>query len=225
MTTTLPMPATTQRAHAEPAWKGDRLAALADVAALPAGKDGIRAADRNFQWAWEDPTNPVTDQPGHGRAYCLHYATPAKNNYTFILDGRKVRPMTADEHARPILKWSADDVRKWRRDNDPASERPATYFEMVTEAVRLGVVICAELKSSAFTNPGPALQLVQAAKNAGHPPWYMALYKSMPYAREKCAAIVNSGGQFAVIFGKFQQYRPDYHLKVTSWPVKPTRVW
>lgn len=97
---------------------------------------------------------------------------------------------------------------------------------MIREAVKLGVTITAELKSKAFgLELGPAAHLVATARHYGHPPYFMALYRSMPYCREKCAHVVRAGGAFAVIFGRYPEHRTAFAQAVKSWPVKPTRVW
>lgn len=218
------MPANTQRAHSDPSWLGDRLAALDDVARQPKGPDGIRAADRNFQWAWHDPSNVSRG----GVAFCMHWEDPHRNNYNFILtsDGKRTRPMTGGERGRSILKWRATDVYRWRRTSSVHSERPPTYAEMVRKAVAVGVVITAELKSNVFATKMAAQQVVNSAKRAGHPPYFMALYHSMPYCQQKCQAIINAGGQFAPIFGNWQYLRRGmFAVDVKRWNPKPTRVW
>ena len=220
---TVSMPAHTQRAHFEPSWKGDRLEALAEVARHPLGRDGIRAIDCNFQWAWRDPA----DHTKGGGAFALHWGNPAQDNYHFIVleGGRHTRPMTRAELSLNVAHWPLEAVHRWRRDASHTSARPPTYAAMVREAVRLDVVICAELKSKAFRLLGPAAHLVHTARHYGHPPYFMALYRSMPYCREKCAHVVRAGGAFAVIFGRFPEHRAAFAQAVPSWPVQPTRVW
>lgn len=218
------MPAQTQRAHSDPSWVGDRLGALDDVARQGRGPDGIIAADRNFQWAWHDPRFHSRG----GAAYCLHWEDPHRNNYRHILEagGKRTRPMTRAELGRSITRWRASDVRRWRRTSSIHSERPPTYVAMARKAVAVGVVITAELKSNAFAEQLPARQIVNAAKRAGHPPYFMALYGSMPLCRQKCQAIVRAGGQFAVIFGNWQYLRKGrFAVAVKFWNPKPTRTW
>jgi len=215
-----PMPPSTQRAHFEPAWKGDRLIALDQVAARPPGPDGINAIDCNFQWFWNDPKIPAEG----GEAFALHYAAPGRNNFTYINAGNgRVREMTRAELRR--RKWRPEQVRRWRRGPTLDSASPKTYRQMAAHAVEVGATITGELKSPAFRRHIPARHVVTAAKQAGHPPWFMALYGSMPFASGKCAAIIGAGGEFAVIFGRYQSLRAGFRKAVKTWPVKPTQVW
>lgn len=214
------MPASTQRAHFDPAWRGDSFAGIDTVAKQSPGEDGVRAIDNNFQWFWRRRRRLGRRR---GIAFALHWRDPGKNNFRYILDGGRVRPMTRAELRR--TRWTAEQVRRWRRGPSRTSAAPRTYAAMVRHAVAKDVVICAELKSPAFRRRVPAQTLVAAAKRAGHPPWYMALYGSMPYCRGKCKAVVNAGGEFAVIFGRYQHHRTYFRRAVRSWRVKPTRVW
>jgi hypothetical protein len=217
------MPEHTQRAHSDPSWTGDSLAALDTVAKMAVGPDGIRAADRNFQWAWNDPK----DHSKGGIVFCLHWAHPPLNNYHYLLEpgAKKARPMTHAETARSVSRWPSALVRRWRRTADPKSAQPPTYGAMVKKAVSVGVVITAELKSDEFAIPEVAAQVVATAKFYKHPPYFMALWYSMPNCKGKCEAIVNAGGQFAVIFGTHQEYRTRFAEAVKTWPVQPTRIW
>lgn len=217
------MPAHTQRAHSDPSWKGDSLAALDLDKHRTKGPDGIIALDKNFQWVWNDPK----DHSKGGFAVCMHWGNAGQNNYHHILTdgGKRTRPMTPAERSRSINDWRATDVRRWRRTASVHSERPPSYAAMVRKAVQVGVIIIGELKSSAFATKMAAQQVVNAAVRAGHPPYFMALYGSMPKCRQKCQAIVKAGGQFAVIFGTYQWRRKQFHLAVKLWNPKPTREW
>lgn len=216
------MPITTQRAHFEPAWKGDRFIGLKIVSKSQLGPDGIRAIDNNIQWFWRKRKK---GSPRSGEAFALHWRNPARNNFPYIVDEQtgRVRPMTPAELRR--TDWQPSEVHRWRRGKSKHSAKPRTYKAMARRAAKLGVVICGELKTPAFRRKIPAQHVVNAAISVGHPPWFMALFRSMPYCRGKCKAIIRAGGQFAVIFGRYQHYRSKFHKAVKRWPVQPTRVW
>ncbi len=215
------MPASTQRAHFEPAWTGDSFVGLRQVSRHDLGPDGIRATDTNLQWFWRKRRR---GQPRTGEAFALHWRDPARNNFRYIVTKRgRVRPMTRAELRR--THWTPAQVHRWRRGPSKHSAKPRTYKAMARRAVALDVVIIGELKTPAFRRPVPAQYVVDAAVAVGHPPWFMALYGSMPRCRGKCRAVIKAGGQFAVIFGRFQRLRPTFRRAVRSWRVKPTRVW
>lgn len=205
-----PMP-NTQRAHADPK-AGDGKAFIRKVARSRAGADGIKAADCNFQL--------VRDKQGRDMAVMMHWTTPAANGYTRVKTARGWRGMTTAERRRPASSWGFEGVRTWRR---PNGERPMTYGEAVRYAASKGVVIVAELKSTRFASEAKMREMVAAAKRAGHPAWFMALYGSMRDCRGKCAATIDAGGQFQVIFGKHQKFARTTPPDWSDW-VKPTRV-
>ena len=87
--------------------------------------------------------------------------------------------------------------------------------------MRVGITIVLELKNKPFARRAIAEQIVRTAKNAGHRPVFMALY-NMAKIREKAAAVVKAGGQFAVIYGKRQFLRRLSRHAAKKWAVKPT---
>ena len=203
---TMPTP---RRAHFEPSWRGDRLWAINRVAELAVGPDMVRAIDMNFQW-------------GGGRAWNIHWANPAMNNYRYVIDLHtgKVRRMTLRELRRPVHKWH-DGAMRWRRGPHKGSARPHTYAEVAAYAKLKGVLVCAEIKSRAFGTAEAAEYLVRAAREAGHPPWFMAL-ASMRGVRRKAVAIHNAGGQFALIFGRFRPRKPS---DWAQWSYAVSAIW
>lgn len=200
---------TPKRAHFKPSWRGDRLAAINIVAKRPLGVDAVRAIDMNFQW-------------GGGRAWNVHWKSPAMNNYRYVIDLHtgKVRRMTLAELGRPIHKWH-DGAMRWRRGPHKGSARPHTYAEVAAYAKLKGVLVCAEIKSRAFGRQAAAEYLVKAARDAGHPPWFMALLH-MRGARAKAMAIHNAGGQFALIFGRYRIVKP---LDWPEWKKYVSAIW
>jgi hypothetical protein len=218
------LPRRTQRKHWEPAWKGDRLSAMAVLGHVAPGRDKIRAADTNYQWYWRRGQKGIA-----GEAYACHYAAPGKNNWRHIKAGataKSIRPMTRTELRR--TEWDAEDVALWRRPKAKGGwEKPATYRQMARAARAHGGYIIAELKDAAFALLAVARYMVAEAAAAGHPPWFMALFGSMTKCREKCAAIKQAGGQFLVIFGRAsltRRWRPVYRLRVRTWSIKPDAV-
>lgn len=219
------MPAATQRAHFKPSWRGDRLAAIAAVARRPLGRDHIRAIDMNFQWAWN-----ALGQPGKGgEGFNIHWGKPIQNNYRFILPtstAKRARRMTRAELRRPITKWTAGQVARWRRGPHPASARPCTYYECAAYAQRRGVVVCAEVKTPAFAREVPMKHMVDAARRANHPPFFMALREMGGVAKAEQAA--RQGGWGAVIHGKFKGRRNASRRQINGQPPairNRIRIW
>lgn len=200
------MPRAFPRAHFQPSWKGDRLAAINVVSRMK-----HKGIDMNFQW-------------GEEVAWCMHWTTPARNNYTYLMvrGAKKARRMSVGERNRPISKWTDDQISKWRRTSNPKSARPRTYATCARYAAERKVVICAELKSQAFATPKAAQYMVSSAKAVGHRPWFMALYK-MKNVRGKAKAISEAGGEFAVIFGNFPHKRPPADWN--HWDQWVSQVW
>lgn len=200
---------TPHRAHFEPPWRGDRLAAINRVAKMPLGADAVRGIDMNFQWG------------GH-RAWNIHWARPIMNNYRFVIDLQtgKVRRMTLRELHRPVHQWS-DGALRWRRGPHKGSARPHTYAEVVAYAMLKGVLVCAELKSPQFGTAEAAQYLVRSAREANHPAWFMAL-QHMRGARRKAEAIAAAGGQFALIFGRFRPVKPN---DWAAWSQHVSAIW
>ena len=200
---------TPRRAHFEPSWRGDRLAAINKVAKLPLGEDAVRAIDMNFQWDGR-------------RAWNIHWASPLMNNYRFVIDAKigKVRRMTFRELRRPVWKW-ADGAYRWRRGPRKTSARPHTYAAVVRYAKPRGVLVTAEIKTRTFGTAAAARYLVESARRADVPPWFMALLH-MAKARQKAEAISAAGGQFALIFGRYRIVKPrDW----AQWSKHVSAIW
>lgn len=219
-------PKHTHRAHAPGGreWEGDTLAALNRWA-----DEGESFADQNFQGVAEDPVDAETNLDADFVVFGMHSRTPEENNYHYYLEDGAVtaRYMTKAELHRQVGigkdRWSAAEVHRWRRTHHPKSPRPRTYFEHVTRAVEVGIVITAELKSPWFGRQHIAEHLVAVARDAHHPPLFMALW-NMRNVRGKAIAIIRAGGGFGVIFGKWKYRRVVARRAIKSWPVQP-RIW
>lgn len=211
----------TQRAHADPK-VGDGAAFLKRVSRASVGRDGLRAVDCNFQVI-------RSRKSGKQIAVMAHWASMARNGYTKIIDAKtgRLRNMTRLEKSRPFSTWKWEDASRARRAN---GDRLLTYGQAAHLAVRLGVVIVAELKSTAFASLELMRRMVAAAKGAGHPAWFMALYGSMKACKQKALATVHAGGQFLVIFGRYRTKfarrtpvgerwwsTPGVHVERSSW--------
>ncbi len=223
MTMIQEMPKKTQRHHFDPSFKGDGLHGIDVVAKDPVGPDGIRCGDFNFQQVWTDPKD---HSKGSG-AMCMHWGNARQNNYHYIVvkGTKRVRKMTEEELDRHVSEWHNEDIYRWRMTADYDSTAPVSYATMVKYAVKKNVYIAAEIKSKTFGEGDIMEHLVKTANYYGHPPWFMALYRTMPGCRDKCAATIRGGGQFAVIFGTSQNNRTRFYAAVKTWPEKPTRVW
>ena len=203
-----PMPPVTQRAHFTPQ-AGDSVSALVKVGRMRPGPDGVRAVDVNFQ---------LVD----GTPVAIHWSTPGRNGYDrFINDAGVEQDMTPEQRRRPAEKWGLRGVLSWRR---PNGDRPLTYAEAVELAVNLDVVICAELKSPGFADVNVMRGMVDAARAAGHPPWFMALLK-MKNAKGKAISTARAGGSFALIFGKFRSTTKRPPADWDEWRHAVARVW
>jgi hypothetical protein len=215
------MPARLPRKHFKPSWRGDRPAAIRALGRKAKRQHRDLAIDINFQWVWIDPF----DRAKGGRARAMHWTTPKRNNYRWILERNgKCRRMTRTELNQPVSRWKDAEVARWRRTRNPHSERPNGYGGLVRLAVQNRVIIAAELKSPDFARDVAARYLVNAARAAGHPAWFMALI-NMKNCRGKCEAIERNGGQFAVIFGRFRRLARKPPADWSDWNPKPTRLW
>lgn len=187
-------------------------------------RDGV---DINTQVVWNDPTHK--DKTHGCTIFCLHGRTAASNGYGYIVgtDG-KVRRMTHEEQHRDLDHWSAGQVRRWRRGKAKKSAHPVTLRGALRFLHLHGGTGVIELKSRAFRIWWVAEQAVNACKAEGHPPWFKAL-SNMAYAAEKCAAIREAHGEFALIFGKHVKGRVARVVTgraiTRSWPVKPNAIW
>ncbi|MCW2758046.1 MAG: hypothetical protein JWO46_1792 [Nocardioidaceae bacterium] len=210
------MPAHTQRHHFEPPWRGDGPHGIDVTSHDKPGPDGLRCIDQNYQVTRD--LEPV----------CMHWARPRQNNYRYILNpgAKRARKMTVREANRPVSRWTLSDVRRWRRTAAADSARPHTYAELAAYAVKHGVTICAEMKSGKFARDDVAARFVASAKAVGHAPWGMALYGSMARCAGKCRAVIDAGGEFAVIYGRYRKrFQPVFKRTRRTWLVQPTRVW
>lgn len=221
-----PMPRNQPRGHSPVEWMGDRPKAIVnqrDAINRAHAKGSKRvpppARDVNFHWWWFD----LEDHSKGGEFYAVHYRRPGLVNFRFYLPSgaTRARRMTARELTR--ARWTADQVARWRRGPNPDSARPATYRAMATLGRQQRIYVCAEIKSPEFaTSPIPANEFVRDARQAGHPPWGMALL-NMKGAKGKAAHLIAAGGQFALIFGRLA--RTARKPKDWPWPTPPTRIW
>lgn len=206
------MPARTDRLHLEPYWIGDSIRAIKTAARMRVGSDGGRYVDINLQHALDGDI-------------CIHWGTAWKNGYLYIqVSRRRRRPMTQAELDRKISDWHTRDVVRWRRTRRRGLRfrsrvRPLRFLEMYDYARVRGVTPTFELKSNAYALRPVAQRLVTAAQRRGGRAYFMALI-SMPLCRQKCAAIRNAGGEFAVL--AHDQPKPD---DFGEWSPRPTRVW
>lgn len=207
-----PMPASTQRRH-ESTTRGDNKGAILRCSRERPGRDRIRALDGNFQC--------VRRTDGFVMPVMMHWTTPGRNGYKFYIDANgHRRKMTRAQLRKPAQKWGYEGVRSWRRAN---GERVLNFPEAIAFAAKHGVVICAELKSRSFAVKAVAEYMHSVYVKYDHPAWTMALLK-MKMCSQKCAAQVNAGNQFAVIFGNFRRMATGAN-KFKGWSRMPTQVW
>jgi len=102
-------------------------------------------------------------------------------------------------------------------------EKALTWEQAVVIAKSHNTIITPELKAQAFKKPSVAARLVDVCRQHDYPCWAMALLK-MKFCREKCAAVVNAGGHFSIIFGKFRRMARGTN-KIARWTIKPSRIW
>lgn len=208
-----PMPVRTDRLHLMPYWYGDSPAALKVASKQKVGSDGGRYTDTNLQ-ATKDG------------AVAMHWGTPAKNGYYFIVkkDGKGRRRLTPEEAHRPLIQWATADVLRLRRTLRTGTRyesrvRPYTAQEMVTLAHRLGVIPCFELKSPHFKNSARIAPIVAHAERIGATCYFMALVTMVEWGG-KAKAVRQAKGQYALLAhgapkpNNFNFYKPYI-----------TRVW
>lgn len=216
------------RAHFDPK-VGDARNAILRTAKQPLGADGIRAMDANVQVVTAWVKHPVTGKRYLRKvAYLMHWTKPVPNGFTRVVDKKtgRIRAMTRLERTKPLSWWGPEGVDRWRR---PNGERPLRYSEAVALAAKHGVVIVAELKSRLFVNADFMRSMVDAARRANHPAWFMAL-NQMWNVRGKALATAHAGGQFLVIFGKWRRTQarrtpsgvrwwttPGVHVERSTW--------
>jgi hypothetical protein len=135
----------------------------------------------------------------------LHSRTATANGYRFIRRrfGLGRRAMTHAELHRPLEKWKAADVRRWRRTKHRGLSLesrvfPRTFLEQVLYAKPRGVTVCAELKSGSFDEPRVAVQMVAAVKRVGASVIFMTLV-TMPHWAGKMRAFHTAGGRTALL--------------------------
>jgi hypothetical protein len=185
------IPATTNRLHLSPYWKGDSPRAI-NVAGARRVRGRGRYIDMNFQVCRDNVMG-------------LHWDTAAKNGYRFIQVSRiKRRPMTREELYRPVGSWSAEDIKKWRRTARVTRKyesrvRPYTFTELIQYAKRRGVIICAELKSRRFgTDPTIAEKMYANCVKYGVTVYPMTLV-TMAYWAQKMINFKRAGFETALL--------------------------
>lgn len=204
---------------AGPEWTGDTLGAL-DVAK----REGFRYIDQNGQFVFRDPHAARNGGSLSGTAFVMHWPDPARNNFRFIIDGKRVRPMTTIElHAAVNDYWTEADVRRWRRGPSGDSERPQSYAAHAGHAAHVGICLVLELKNAAFAHDHVAQQLHATARRVGHRPIFMALW-GLPKIKAKCEAFVKAGCEFAVIYGNDPGHRMKHiaDRETQLWAYPPT---
>lgn len=187
-------------------------------------RDGV---DINLRVVWHDP---VYKDRAHGCILvCLHGETAASNGYRFIVRGDgKVHPMNPTELHRPLDHWAAAEVLRWRRGRTKKSAHPVTLRGALRYLRLHGGTGVLELKDRYFRYWWIAQQLVNVCHAEDHPPWTKAL-SNMAFAAEKCAAIREAQGDFALIFGTHVKGRAARVLTgkavTLRWAVRPTAIW
>lgn len=187
----------------------------------------LAGVDINVQVVPNDPEH--LDQAHGVTIFCLHGRTAASNGYHHIIraDG-KVHPMTHAELHQDLSKWSAAEVRRWRRGQTKKSANPVTLRGALRYLRRHGGTGVIELKSPVFKLWWIAAQAVKVCRLEDAPPYFKAL-SNMRFCEEKCAVIQEAGGHFAIIFGNHVRGRLARVIRAriitARWAVKPTATW
>jgi len=162
-----------------------------------------------------------------GEIWFAHWATPARNGYTRVVDAKsgRVRRMTRRERRSHGNAWGVSGIKRWRRRN---GERPLTQAEGLALCVRYGAVAIQEVKSPAFGVGGWAARAVATCVRHNHPAWFKTL-PNMRGAQSKVAKFRAAGGQIALIYGKGVRGRVRRVLMTRrvarTWSVQPNATW
>lgn len=214
------MPRETERAHFEPA-QSDCLSAILSASHRPLGADGVRALDFNMQVV-------IVTINGHRVPVAIgaHWFKIGWNGMTHVVTEHGVRALTRRERRMTYQQWAnahGGDVKSILSLRRANGDRPLLWEEAVSLAKEHGVVLTPELKSQKFGWPSVAAHMVAVCKQHDYPLWAMSLLW-MKNCKEKCHAIIDAGGQFAIIFGN-RQYLALGPNRVKRWALRPTQVW
>jgi hypothetical protein len=221
LTFATPPPEYTNRAHFLPS-VGDGKSSIRRTAAKKAGADKVKCEDANVMGV--RVRNRKT-----GKWYWIvilgHWSRPWLNGYRRVRMGNgEVRGFSRTMTYQQWINKNDGDVRCLKRLMRRNGDRVLTWDQAVAYASKMGVVLTPELKSRAFaTIKDLAEHMVFVCKRHNYPLWSMALLK-MRDAAGKCELMINAGGHFALIFGKFRSQARGTN-KIAGWPVPPTVVW
>lgn len=189
------------------------------------GGDGVKAMDFDTRTVMLKLESGGSDHVAIG----AHGGTIGKDGWTHYINERGVRVKLTFRQRRmsyqAFINWRGGDrkaLHSLRRAKVPG-DHPITHYEAMQYAEGEGVVLTPELKSLNFAAPAVADRLVNNCRKRDYPCWTMALL-SMKEADGKCEAIIEAGGHFSLIFGKFRHLARGKN-KIASWGVKPTRIW
>lgn len=214
------MPKATQRRHFD-SDKSDCESSIRRTAQGPVGPDGVRAVDFNVQVV-------VVKIAGRSVRVVVsgHWQKIGWNGMTHVRTSKGLRRLTRREKRMTYQQWvnlHDGDLEALLSLRRPNGDRPLTWEQAVRLAKDLKVVLTPELKSRAFVRADVAEHLVQVCGEHDYPLWSMALL-SMRYCKGKCYAIVDAGGQFAIIFGR-QRYLAYGPNLIKNWTLSPSRIW
>jgi hypothetical protein len=214
------MPARTQRNH--PHYKvSNSKAAIRATGRLKGGADGLKCMDFDMRCIFMDVAGKRT-----GVAIGAHNDSLNKEGWTHYKKGNRIIPIPKSQRNMTIQKWvdthgrNKAGLQLLRRTN---GDYPLTHWDAMDYAKEKGVVLCPELKSIAFAIPAVARRVVFQCRRADYPCWTMRLVW-MSHAEEVCQAVINEGGQHAIIFGNKGHLANGPNL-IKDWDPKPTRVW
>lgn len=164
---------------------------------------GNQLADVNARVVWRDHTKKT--KASGCLIFGFHGETPASNGYRWIIRDGVCRAMTDAELHRPLSRWDAADVMRWRRGKSKHSARPRTINQLYAYVRRNGGTCIVELKDRLFRVKWICQQLLEDAHRNNHAPWFKIL-ANMAFLREKSTAmmlaeVAGVNGQVAIIFG------------------------
>lgn len=215
-----PAPRFTKRRHETPA-KGDTQSAI------------IRASGGCLDFNLQAIKFKTGIQP-----VGAHWAKIGQNGFTHYAQDGKLHKLTRRQKRMTIQTWvdnhggtvkALNMLRKrggrrtGKRRIRAINDYPMTWKQAVKFADRCDTVLTPELKSIKFALEAVAKDMATVCATYNYPLWPMTLLK-MKKAREKCAAFVSQGYEFALIFGKFRSQARGTN-KIKGWEHKPTVIW
>lgn len=216
-----PMPAKTGRYHPKSYKVSNAKAAIDACARQPIGSDKIRCMDTDVQVVWMTVSGERIRV-----AICAHWDILGKEGWIYaVVNGRR-RALTKTELKYTHQQWidrnggNKAALQMLRR---PNGDKPLTWWDAVAYAKTKGVVLTPELKDVRFAIPEVAERLVDTCRKMNYPCWAMALL-AMSNPAGKCKAIIEAGGQFAMIFGNWAYWSLG-KSRIKDWPVRPTQNW